>query len=181
MYYKKVVGKSVYLSPMNIGDIEKYVKWLNDFSVTDGLNGSQNLVTLESEKEWLEKNCKEGSFQFAIVKLENNELIGNCGFNELDTINGKGSIGIFIGDEVNRNKGYGTEALNLLIDYGFRYLNLNNIMLSVYSFNKRAIKCYEKVGFKVIGKRRECYFKDNKRYDDIYMDILRSEYFKEGT
>lgn len=59
-----------------------------------------------------------------------------------------GTVGIFIGDENNRSNGYGTEALKLLLDYGFNYLNLNNIMLAVKSFNERAIKCYEKVGFK---------------------------------
>lgn len=178
MYFKKIVGSRIYLSPMNVDDAEKYVKWMNDFSVTDGLNGSQNLITLESEKEWIEKNNKDGKFQFAIVRLEDDELIGNCGFNELDLVNGKGSVGIFIGEEENRSKGYGTEALKLLISYGFEYLNLNNIMLSAYSFNERAIACYKKVGFKVIGKRREAYLRNNQRYDDIFMDILRDEYYK---
>ncbi len=178
MYFKKIEGEKVYLSPMCVEDVEKYVKWMNDFKVTDGLNGSKNLVTVESEREWIEKNNKDGNFQFAIVKQENDELIGNCGFNELDLSNQKGSIGIFIGEEENRNKRYGSEALELLISYGFEYLNLNNIMLSVYSFNESAIACYKKVGFKEIGRRREAYFKNNERYDDIYMDILRNEFYE---
>ena len=178
MYFKKIEGKKVYLSPMCVEYAEKYVKWMNDFKVTDGLNGSKNLVTVESEREWIEKNNKDGNFQFAIVKQENDELIGNCGFNELDLTNQKGSIGIFIGEEENRNKGYGSEALELLISYGFEYLNLNNIMLSVYSFNENAIACYKKVGFKEIGRRREAYFKNNERYDDIYLDILRNEFYE---
>ena len=65
-----------------------------------------------------------------------------------------GTVGIFIGDESNRNNGYGAETLKLLLDYGFNYLNLNNIMLTVKSFNERAIKCYEKVGFKEFVRRR---------------------------
>lgn len=178
MYYKKIEGERIYLSPMCIDDAPKYVKWLNDFKVTDGLNGSKNLTTLENEKEYIEKASKEGNFQFAIIKKENNELIGNCGFNEVDPINRKASIGIFIGEEENRNKGYGSEALNLLISYGFDYLNLNNIMLTVYSFNEIAISCYKKIGFKEIGKRRETYFKQNKVYDTIYMDILRREFYE---
>jgi RimJ/RimL family protein N-acetyltransferase len=178
MYFKKIEGKCVYLSPMCIDDAPKYVKWMNDFKVTDGVNGSQNLVTLEREKEWIEKNNKDGNFQFAIITQENNELIGNCGFNELDTINQKATIGIFIGEEENRNKGYGSEALKLLISYGFNYLNLNNIMLAVYSFNTPAIACYKKVGFKEMGRRREAYFKNNERYDEIYMDILRTEFYE---
>ena len=180
MYYKKIEGKRVYLSPMCVDDAPKYVKWMNDFKVTDGLNGSKNLVTLESEREWIERNNRDGNFQFAIVKQENNELIGNCGFNELDTVNRKATVGIFIGEEENRNKGYGTEVLELLIGYGFDYLNLNNIMLAVYSFNEGAIGCYKKVGFKEIGRRRETYNIKNKRYDTIYMDILRSEFYEKN-
>ncbi len=177
MYYKKIEGKRVYLSPMSLDDAEKYVKWLNDFKVTDGLNGSQNMVTLEGEKEWITNQTKEGNFQFAIIRTADNELIGNCGFNKIDQVNGTGNIGIFIGEEENRGKGYGTEALKLLISFGFDYLNLNNIMLSVYSFNERAIKCYKKLGFKEIGRRREAYIKCNERYDDIFLDMLRSEYY----
>ena len=178
MYYKKIEGERVYLSPMCVDDAPKYVKWLNDFSVTDGLNGSKSVVTLEQEKEWIEKNSGIGNYQFAVIRKEDNELIGNCGFNELNLVNQTGAIGIFIGEEENRSKGYGREALELLIGYGFDYLNLNNIMLSVYSFNERAIACYKKVGFKEIGRRREAYIRKNQRYDDIYMDILRSEFYE---
>ena len=178
MYFKKIEGKRVYLSPMCIDDATKYVKWMNDFKVTDGFNGSKNLITLENEREWIEKNNKDSNFQFAIVKQDNDELIGNCGFNELDMFNSKASIGVFIGEEENRNKGYGSEALELLISYGFDYLNLNNIMLAVYSFNENAIACYKKIGFKEIGRRREAYFKNNERYDDIYMDMLRSDFYE---
>jgi len=83
---------------------------------------------------------------------------------------------IFIGNKNYWNKGYGTEAMNLLLDYGFNLLNLNSIMLRVYSFNKRAIKCYKKCGFKEIGRRREATIIGNKKYDQIYMDILASEF-----
>ena len=56
MYYKKIEGERIYLSPMRIEDAEKYTKWMNDFKVTDGTNGSRNVVTLESEKNWIFHN-----------------------------------------------------------------------------------------------------------------------------
>lgn len=87
-----------------------------------------------------------------------------------------GTVGIFIGEEENRSHGYGAEALKLLVEYGFRYLNLNNIMLTVKSFNERAIHCYKKVGFQEFGKRRKSYFLNGKYYDDVYMDILAEEF-----
>lgn len=179
MYYKKIEGERIYLSPMCIEDAPKYVKWMNDFKVTDGINSSAKVITLENEIKWLEENCKTGNYNFAIVKKENDELIGICSFHDIDKIYGTATVGIFIGEEENRNKGYGREALNLLISYGFDYLNLYNIMLNVYSFNKNAINCYKKVGFKEFGRRRNAIMQKNKRYDIIYMDIIREEFYKE--
>ena len=136
-------------------------------------------MTLEDEKEWIDKTLKNNDLNFAIVNLEKDELIGNCGFANISYQNRIGTVGIFIGEESNRSNGYGTETLKLLLDYGFNYLNLNNIMLTVKSFNEWAIKCYEKVGFKEFGRRRESYFLNGKYYDDVHMDILASE-FKES-
>jgi hypothetical protein len=76
MYFKKIEGEKVYLSPMCTDDAIKYTKWMNDFDVTDKINSSCNVISLESEKAWLEKNSGIGNYQFAIVKQENDELIG---------------------------------------------------------------------------------------------------------
>ncbi|NMM63253.1 GNAT family N-acetyltransferase [Clostridium sp. P21] len=172
-YFKKLVGKRIYLSPMNVEDAETYVKWLNDFSVTDGIGTSCRIASLESEKKWILQN--NDKYQFAIVNLENDKLIGNCGIQGIEQSRQCAEVGLFIGDEENRNKGYGQEVLNLLLNYGFDYLNLNNIMLKVFSFNERAISCYKKVGFKEIGIRRQAYYFKGKFYDEVYMDILKGE------
>ena len=79
-------------------------------------------------------------------------------------------------DVEEREKGYGTEAINLILDYGFNYLNLNNIKLDVVEFNERAIACYKKCGFKECGRRRKCEFIDGNYYDRISMDILKEEF-----
>lgn len=175
-YFKKLVGRNVYLSPMNVEDTETYVKWLNDLNVTDGLGTSSRITSLEGEKAWIMNNSNQ--YQFAIVRLEDNKLIGNCGIQEIDQLRQCADVGLFIGDEENRNKGYGQEVLNLLLDYGFNYLNLNNIMLKVFSFNERAINCYKKVGFKEMGRRRQAYYLKGKFHDEVYMDILKEEKIK---
>ena len=177
-YFKKLEGERIYLSPMNTEDIEKYCKWLNDFAVTDGLGGSSRLVTLQGEKEYIEKVNSSGEYQFAIIRKEDDTLIGNCGIDSVDHLHQTASVGLFIGEKGDRGKGYGTEALKLLLDYGFNYLNLNNIMLNVYSFNEIAIHCYERLGFKEFGRRHEAYYLNGKRYDDIHMEILRKDYIK---
>ncbi len=173
-YYKKLVGERIYLSPMNVEDAEIYVKWLNDFAVTDGIGTSNRVVSLEGEREWLSQNSSQS--QFAIIRAEDDKLIGNCGIQAIDQSRQCAEVGLFIGDEENRNKGYGQDVLNILLNYGFNYLNLNNIMLKVFSFNEGAISCYKKVGFKEIGRRRQSYYLKGKFYDDVFMDILREEF-----
>ena len=110
-YFKKLEGKRVYLSPMNIEDVETYVKWLNDFSVTDGIGASNKITTMEGEKEWISQS--ENQHQLAIVRLEDDVLIGNCGFHGIDQLRQCAEVGLFIGEEKNRSKGYGQEVLDL--------------------------------------------------------------------
>ena len=175
-YYKKLIGERIYLSPMNAEDAEKYVEWFCDFKMTDGIGKSSSITTIQSEIEWIENNNKNGDLNFAIVDLENDELIGNCGIMNINYINRSVEVGIFIGDENKRSNGYGTESLRLLLDYGFNYLNLNNIHLGVKAFNERAIACYKKVGFKEYGRRHECYFLDGKWHDAIKMEVTEQDY-----
>ena len=126
-YFKKLEGEHIYLSPRNTEDVEKYTQWLNDFDITDYLGRSGSLTTLDSEKEYLEQNSKEmnNKYNFAIVKKENDEMIGGCGIEDINFINRRGTLGIFIGDKASQNHGYGTETIKLLLDYGFNNVRLN--------------------------------------------------------
>jgi RimJ/RimL family protein N-acetyltransferase len=85
-------------------------------------------------------------------------------------------MGIGIGEKNYWGKGYGQEALNLILDYGFNLLNLNNIMLGTFEFNQRSISAYKKVGFKEIGRRRQGMIIAGKKYDVIFMDLLAVEF-----
>lgn len=177
-YYKKIVGETVYLSPLCPDDVELYTKWMNDSSVTLGTGSFSQIFTQSKEADWLASNA--GNQNFAIVRLEDDTLLGNCGLVECDHLHQTATVGIFIGEEENRSKGYGREALSLLLDFGFQFLNLRNIMLCVFSFNERAIHMYQKVGFREIGRRRQCHFSQGKFYDTVYMDILRDDFFSEN-
>lgn len=175
MYYKKMIGNKCYLSPINVEDYEKYTEWVNDMEVGVGVTFSSSLITEEKERELLEELARS-ECNFAIIDKESDNLIGNTGFVRIDKINHVGEIGIFIGNKDCWGKGYGVEAIKLILDFGFSILNLHNIYLRVYEYNKPAIKCYKKVGFKEVGRLREAKQIAGKRYDEIYMDILASEY-----
>ena len=178
-YFKKLVGDRIYLSPRNAEDVETFVKWLNDFEVTDYTGRSSALMDLDAEKEYLATK-KNNVMPFVIVKLENDEMIGTIGFDKIDYTNKVATLGIMIGEKENREKGYGTEAINLLLDYGFNYLNLNSVNLDVMEFNERGIACYKKCGFKEMGRRRKNVFVNGKYYDKLFMDILKEEFDERG-
>ena len=119
-YFKKLVGDRIYLSPRNSEDVEIFTEWLNDFETTDYIGRSSAIVSLEGEKKYLE----EHSFVeagFVIVTLEEDKMIGTVSLEKIDHINRTATLGIFIGDKYFRSKGYGTEAIKLLLEYGFKY------------------------------------------------------------
>ena len=174
-YVKKLMGENIYLSPANTEDYEIFTEWINDFETTDYIARSHVITTFSSEKEYLESAKNQECF-LVIVDLKEDKLIGSISLNDIDHLSRTATLGIFIGDKDYRSRGYGTEAIKLLLDYGFNYLNLNNINLSVFEFNERAIRCYEKCGFKVYGKRTKSKFINGKYYDEIFMEILSDNY-----
>lgn len=153
-YFKKLLGDRIYLSPRRIEDAEKFAEWMNDFQVTDYTGRSGQIMSLEGERKYLEENSNPEA-TFSIITLEEDKLIGTVGLERIDHLHRTATLGIFIGDKDYLSKGYGTEAIRLLLDYGFNYMNLHSIKLTVFAFNERALRCYKKCGFKETGRHRE--------------------------
>ena len=170
-YFKRLEGDRIYLSPMNPEDAETYTKWLNNRQINQYLSVHNSLISINGEKEFLDKFSTQ-EFLLAIVKKDNDELIGNIGLEDINYKNGTGELGIFIGEESCLGKGYGTEAIKLLTDYAFKELRLHSIYLRTYDFNERAQKAYEKCGFKEFGRRHESEFIDGKYHDVVYMELI---------
>ncbi len=172
-YYKKLVGEKCYLSPCSLEDAEKWTEWDNDLEVTIPLGPEAYApISFDRVREDISKFIKRQNQIFSIVDLKTDKMIGRCLLFDIDQINRKATLGIDIGDKDYWNRGYGQDAVKLLLDYGFNLLNLNNIMLGVFSYNERAINCYRKVGFKEIGRRRKSKFIGGKWFDGVFMDIL---------
>ncbi|SHE36359.1 Protein N-acetyltransferase, RimJ/RimL family [Marinitoga hydrogenitolerans DSM 16785] len=173
-----MTGYLVKLRAYSKKDLDKTLEYINDLEVRKYINpGIVFPFRYEDEEKWYESINPDngGKYTFAIEKIEDNKYIGGCGINEIDWKNSVATVGIFIGKPF-WNKGYGTEAMKLLVNFVFNEMNINKVKLSVFSFNKRAIRSYEKIGFKVEGVLREEIFRDGIYHDEIIMGILRKEW-----
>lgn len=171
-----IVGDKIYLRPLEMEDIDSFVLWLNDEEVRQYLSMTSPLNKIR-EKEWVENLYKDDrNTVLGIVVKENDQLIGNIGMHRISIPHRQAGMGIFIGDKTCWSKGYGTEALKLIVGYGFDQLNLHRLHLTVFSFNARAIRTYEKVGFKREGVFREHLYRNGKYHDVYYMAILENEW-----
>ena len=134
-------------------------------------NASQN-------KKWIEDGQEEGAFEeieFAIYALDSEKVIGIVGLDGISLHNRTAWVGIGIGEREYWGKGYGTEAMQILARYAFEELGLYRLNLNVFAYNERAIKSYEKVGYKVEGRVREAVHRDGKRWDVIFMGLLAKD------
>ncbi|GAA0126244.1 MULTISPECIES: GNAT family protein [Clostridium] len=172
-------GEKVKLREYKKEDIRRAQKYMNDPEIKKLLNSNIPYpITFEDEERWYEGlSVTKDTYNFAIETLEDNQYIGGCGINKIDWKNSVVVIGIFIGDKEYWNKGYGTDAINILIKFIFEQMNIRKIKLQVFSFNERAIRAYEKCGFKREGVLRQEIFRDGRYHDEIIMGLLRQEYY----
>ena len=173
-YFRKIVGERLYLSPLNTNDAETYLRWMNE-TVAQGFGQYPLVVASRDDLKWLFEPAA-GTQRYALVLHDDDLMIGSISIHNIDHLNRNAFLGVFIGEEEQRGKGYGTEAIRLILTYGFNTLNLHNIMLSVNEDNVGAIACYKKVGFREAGRRRQWVFKNGNYIDRIYMDLLACEF-----
>jgi RimJ/RimL family protein N-acetyltransferase len=161
-----------------------YVRWNQDTEWLRLLDTDPPRMPSEKKwKEWLEKDLereRSGSF-FAIRTLESEELIGFIGFFDLFLNHGDTLLAIALGERQYWSKGYGTDAMRILLRYAFNELNLRRVGLIVFEYNPRAIRSYEKAGFIPEGRQRQMILRDGKRWDFFYMGILREEWLALGA
>jgi len=176
-----LIGKHVILRGLELTDVDELMKYWNQKEVKQFLLVT-NPHSKEEEIEWIKntwaRRRKGESFVFGIIISENNLYIGNVEIEIINQISRRGMIGIVIFNPEYWSKGFGTEALELILDYGFKNLNLHSIELEVFDINPRAQACYRKVGFKEVGRRRKAHFYEGTHVDSIMMDILSSEWFE---
>ena len=172
-----IEGELVSLGPIRREHIPHYVRWVNDFGTTRFLGIRPIPLTLEQEIAWFEQAAtNDAQPLFTIYERATGRAIGNCGLHEVDHRNRRAEVGIMIGEPDARGRGYGTEAMMLLLDFAFTVLGMHSVMLLVYEYNYPARRSYEKAGFREIGRRRESRWFNGRFWDEIHMDILASEF-----
>lgn len=158
-------------------DIETIYHWYNDQEVNLWSTGAWPINTLLSKEQIAAKFLDESSDVYRYVILnENDQLIGTIGFKELNIPGRSAAIYIVIGDKSYWGRGYGTDALIIFLRFLFTQWNLHRISLDTWEGNIRAIKMYEKVGFKIEGRLREARYVLGSYQDAILMGLLRSEF-----
>jgi RimJ/RimL family protein N-acetyltransferase len=173
-------GKLVRLRAYEKSDLDAVMKWVNDEEVTDLLGGEMLAYPVSSiaEGKFIEAAAGSSDKQkhFAIETLAERRYVGAISFNVIDWLNRSAGLGIVIGDKSLWGKGYGTDAMRVLMRLGFDKMNLHRLWLHVHNYNPRAIASYEKCGFKREGVLREDRFYRGRYHDTIVMGILEGEY-----
>lgn len=171
-------GKKVALGPRCRDLIPLAARWYNDFEVMRTYGNQFRLSTYEKFEDAYVRDSTGGTdfIDFAIYEQATLRLIGQCALERINYFDRTAKYTILIGEKDCWNKGFGTEATQLMLDYGFTCLGLHNIYLTVYDFNQRGFSAYRRAGFKEIGRQREACRLGGKAYDVIYMDCLATEF-----
>jgi diamine N-acetyltransferase len=169
-----VVGERVALGPLRRDLLPAYQRWSNDLAAADRLGSLPRPVTLEGQTAWYDQEASR--ITFTIYERAAWRAIGGCSLNEVDHRQGTANLVILIGEADARGQGYGTEAVRLLLDVAFTALGLHSVMLGVYEFNRAGRRAYQKAGFRECGRRRQARVMGGRRWDEIFMDCLATEF-----
>jgi diamine N-acetyltransferase len=172
-------GERVALGPLHHGLLPLIERWDNDFQTADFGGDDPRPHTTESIAagwEPLLRGERPDWIGFAIYTLPELRPIGITNIRDFTNPHGTAEFGITIGDVPDRGQGFGTEATRLLLDYAFTVLGVHNIWLDTPAYNVGAIRAYEKVGFREIGRRRGARTLAGSRYDVVLMDCIADEF-----
>ncbi len=169
-------GELVALGPIRHDLLPAYQRWINDFGTVRTLAAPPQPITLEAEERWYQIASVGDEKYFTIYEQGSERPVGVDSLREIDFRNRTADYGLLIGEPDARDKGYGTETTVLMLDFAFTALGLHSLPLSCYEFNRAGQRAYEKAGFKIIGRRRQCHWMGGRLWDEILMDCLATEF-----
>ena len=181
-----LTGKFVRLSAFDPEEMSKvFPRWNRNSEYFRLLNSSgQPVQSSKAALKWMEEEVSKlspDSYYFSIRTLEDDRLIGELALDVVNWSGGDAFVGLGIGESEYWGKGYGTDIMNVLLRFAFTEVNLRRVTLSVFEYNPRAIRSYEKAGFQHEGRMRQVLNKEGKRWDVLFMGILRDEWMERNS
>jgi RimJ/RimL family protein N-acetyltransferase len=169
-------GKKTILRAIEREDLPIFIRWFNDPEVRQYLLKYMPMSPAEGERRWFERQLEDRNNRGFAIETTDGVHIGDCGLHDFDWESRSAVLGIAMSDREYREEGYGSDAVRTLLGFAFGEMNLHRVQLEVYDFDLRALRCYEKCGFKVEGRRREALFRNGCYHDILIMSILLEEF-----
>lgn len=179
MSIEMLVGQKVKLSALDPERLApKMAAWNMNTKYWRLANADPSIFySVHNVRNWIEKTFDEKTaFHFMVETVEDGKIIGMLELDGIDWLARNSWVGIAIGEEAYWGQGYGTEAMALVIHYGFHFLNLNRINLSVFEYNPRAIRSYQKLGFVEEGRLRKWLRRDGRYWDMLEMALFQKDW-----
>jgi RimJ/RimL family protein N-acetyltransferase len=169
-------GHHVGLALMLKEDAPVLARWNQDLEFTARMGSPGEAHSLEMRQEFYDRNARmrADSVEFAVLLLATGQLIGFGGLFDISRAM-IATLFVGIGERDHWGQGLGTEATRLLCEFGFFFRSLHSVKVEVNGYNRRAIRVYERLGFKLVGRLRDAIVMNGTRYDQVIMDLLRHE------
>ncbi|HKZ92525.1 MAG TPA: GNAT family protein [Candidatus Limnocylindrales bacterium] len=172
-----IEGPRVVLRYHRLDDLPHVRRWYRDPELARLTRYSlQPMTDDEVDRFFHGRLMSPETVAYAIDLRDSGRLIGLTTFSHLDPDNGSVIFHISIGEPDAWNQGFGTEATGLMLQLAFERIGLHRVGLSVFSFNERAIRSYQKAGFRLEGRAREAIARDGERFDELTMGILAPDW-----
>ncbi len=167
-----MANTKIQLKPLEWKDWKTYLAWVNEPGIMQLIDRYLPVSELEHQ-DFYRKLLKDKTQIFFAVKTPAGKFLGVCALKHLDLKNRKAELYICLNGKGVRGRGLGQQAVGALLDYGFETLNLNRIYLYTPAFNKAALACYRRCGFKTEGVLKEDLFSGGRYHDAVRMAFLR--------
>jgi RimJ/RimL family protein N-acetyltransferase len=176
-------GKLVRLSAFDPEEMSKaYARWNRNTEyfrlISISIRPMQSPKTIAKSVDDEVAEMSPASYFFSIRTLADDKLIGDLNLDVVDWSGRDSFVGLGIGETDYWGKGYGTDVMNILLRFAFTEINLRRVTLTVFEYNTRAIRSYEKAGFRHEGRVRQVLNKEGRRWDMLFMGILREEWLE---
>lgn len=173
MLYKRFKSEDIYLSPVNIEQhLDYFMKWMNEDETILAFNGFHNRIYDYNE---MKKTLEMWGNGAMLIVTNNDEIIGSISLFNVNNYVKSGEIGIFI-EEKYQNRGYGSQAMKLMIEYAFDSLNFRYLLVNCYSHNIKGLNVYRKLGFKEYGCLKEGGYYNGSFFDIHMLQLMRDNY-----